>query len=379
METLNRPMRYLFTSVILLLPSLGQAQLTSQSLFFKLTGKPLLQRHPRAADWQQQIARGDIVTAATQMSEDDGFVDNVAHAWVQRYLLADKGTVLSLNDASASLLGIIRDETDVREFLTGDFTYGARSRLALGRPSLRSNVSFDALRERGLSLKSNIERYSPQWEASIQERSGVLSSRWFGEMNYQAGTNRRAVKASLETFLCRPIEEWKTPNLSTSWIRRDVPRAPNGDPRVFQTECRSCHGPMDAMAGAFAHLDYAADTLRWSHAVAAKNNNLPQVYPEGRVVNDARWKNLLVHRSELGFDGAETVEGTGVADFGRMLASSDGFSRCLAKRTVKHFCSRDLPLQNTWVVELAESLSGPLNYNLRKLFIAVVTHPRCQE
>lgn len=374
----------LLAFVLILISAAGfargqQPSLATRQMYFRLTGLPLLARHPEAVRWNEMVARGEQTTVAKEMSQEPGFINHVTRSWAERYLLADTSTQLSLNDAVALVVGVVRDDLDIRSILTGDFSYGGDSRLGNDRPQLRDNAVFNRIQERGLSLKSTLRRYAPQWLSLIEERAGLLSTRWFGETNYQAGTNRRAVKASLEVFLCQPIEAWKTANLSTSWIRRDVHRAPNNDPRIFQTECRSCHAPMDAFAGAFAHFDYVNSALMYSHYVAPKYRNLSGVYPDGHVTEDNRWKNLLLHRPELGFGSSTMSSGSGIKDFGLMLAKTDGFLACLAKRSIKHLCAKDVSLRSDWTQELQRRMSGEFQYRLRDLLIAVAIDQRCGE
>src|SRR5262249_12462320 len=154
----------------------------------------------------------------------------------------------------AMVIGVARDDLDARTLLTGDFTYAATQRPDLPKPSAIDNNHYLALDQKRSNLKTDLVRIVPQ-RADILDAAGLLTSRAWAESHFKMGTNRRAVEYAFREFLCTPITTWRDTGLPDDRIRRDVDRNPGGNPATFQGVCRSCHAPMDAMAGAFARFD----------------------------------------------------------------------------------------------------------------------------
>src|SRR5690606_5930337 len=70
--------------------------------------------------------------------------------------------------------------------------------------------------------------------------AGVMSTRGWGDAYYKAGTNRRALEASLEIFLCSSLESLNDTTRSDFRVRKDVTRAPGGDSSLFRNRCAGC-------------------------------------------------------------------------------------------------------------------------------------------
>jgi hypothetical protein len=371
-----------FVLIVLLLSSISLANPQDDSrliskYFFEITGKPLSLKNPNRSRWLTMFENNQRHEVIQEMILDPSFIDYTAYSWAIRYLNAESSPNLELNDALALIIGIIRDERNAKDFLLGNYAYSAGHRLGFGYPSVSSNAGYLEFERRLLSF-SKLSYIPYQWEVQgFNENAGILTTRWWGEKYYQAGTNRRAVVGLLNVFMCRPIDAWKTSLLSTKRIRQDVPRDPSQDPRIFQTECRSCHAPMDALAGAFAHLDFKNNTLVYNRDISKKYFNNSHTYPEGYKTIDNSWKNLLVVRDDLGFGWGTRVSGKGLIELSQMIVESDGFGRCLAKRTVSHFCHKNLDMNDPWIQDLGSKLKSEDSYNLKSLFAEVLLSRNC--
>jgi hypothetical protein len=348
----------------------------TSKIYFLLTGKPLSLRHPERSRWIQLVEENNKIEAAREMTKDSSFINQTVLQWAIRYLSYEKETAMVLNDALAMVVGIVKDNIDARLFLSGNFSYGPNQRLGYRQPSPSSNAPYALLESRSLDLSTNLQKYTPQWDVFFKDNAGLLTTRYWGEKYYFAGTNRRPVVGLMNVFMCQPIENWKTANLSTSRIRQDIPRDPSNDPRLFQQECRSCHGPMDALAGAFAYLDFEKKTIIYSYDVAKKYTHNDHTYPEGYATKDDSWKNLLTARNDLGLDWKGPNSGKGVKELGQLVTNSEGFGRCLVKRSLSFFCDQQLSLTDPWVIELTDTLKQS-GYNLKDLFINIATSKKC--
>ncbi|MEO0336929.1 MAG: hypothetical protein AAF202_11065, partial [Pseudomonadota bacterium] len=188
-----------------------------------------------------------------------------------------------LNDFVTSFIGIVRDQTDARELLTGDFVYaGDPSQVSVPNESARdillSNRHYEALEDQMFDLSKTLVRvdsFNPLTDSNgqdltgqslargesnsiipLRESAGVLTSRAFMEEHASAGTNRRLVEYAFRQFLCTPIEKWADSSASDARVGGDIARFPSGDHRKYQTSCKSCHTVMDGFRGAFAYFDF---------------------------------------------------------------------------------------------------------------------------
>lgn len=338
-------------------------------LFQKINGVPILLNDVRLEQMASAIDKNDWESAAHVASEDDRFFNVTVRDWASSMSNRKESSYVPVNDFIAFVVGLVRDEVDARELLTGNYRYEASKDLGLPVPTPKNGQHYDELEKRGLNLRKVLVKRTPQWD-EISEAAGVLTSYGWASEHFFAGTNRRATEFSFQEFLCKPITQWKDAGLPDYRIRRDVPRDPSGSPQTFQNECRSCHAALDAMSGAFAHFDFNEKGILFGNNwIAPKMNQNNHVYPKGFEVKDAGWVNLATqhHNVELGWRG--NLAGYGINDFGKMLSNSKAFSNCMATRAFKRVCRRE-NVETDDVIRLAEDFEKN-NYNLRKLFETV--------
>jgi len=348
-------------------------------IYQRLSGRTLRAGTPvynQMVDLIRKNQRRDAALLATQAS---GFVGGVVRHWGAQLLTNESNPSLALNDSLAMLMGAVRDNLDARLLLTGNFIYGADPRLNYDLPTTEDNLTFMRLESQYRELDRVLYYYEPQWKfSSINEVAGMLTTRYWSSANYSAGTNRRAVVNTFQSFLCLPIATWKRPNLPTFRIRQDIDRFPQGDARVFQTECRTCHASMDAFAGAFAGFDFTNESISWTKEVNPKYLIHSDVYPDGYVTHDKSWLNLLHDDPQDMFGWGPMVKGYGISEFGKMLSESRVFGDCMVKRTIKTLCRTDLAVNAPLVQELSKSFRSE-GYKLKDLFAKVVIQPECRE
>src|SRR5690606_37703711 len=198
------------------------------------------------------------------------------------------------------------------------------------------------------------------------------------------------------------MEQWSDTSAPDAYVGMDVDRAPGGDPKVFSNTCKGCHGQMDGMRGAFAHIDFSSGYLkhgliltnadndgnnrfaaaRYNNArvqgVAAKFYNNADVFPAGYRVTDASWKNQAVNGINgvyFGWDNS-TLQGYGIRSYGKMLSQSDAYARCMVRRAYQQTCGRGVTEFEVPVVrEIASEFKK--DYNLKTLFQRVATSNSC--
>ena len=250
----------------------------ARKLHDRLAGVP-----PSAAVLDQMaalIATGapaDALAAANIAMQNPQFlmtsVKNMVTPWtnVERTVHAD------LNDYTALVIGMIRDDVPFTQVLTADLMYVGANVTPVY--SQTDNAHYQALESQRVDL-SNPTLFTPVPQSTLPgsqllagDTAGVITTRAAGEAFFSAGTNRRMWRFTTLNYLCRDMELLHDITRPVDRIRQDVSRSPGGDSRLFHNACSGCHGGMDAVAGAFAYFEWDATQMRVVHtpgSVAAK-------------------------------------------------------------------------------------------------------------
>jgi hypothetical protein len=247
--------------------------------------------------------------------------------------------------------------------------------------------------------------------------AGVLTSRAFIGAHATAGTNRRLVEYTFRQFMCMPIQGWADTLASDVRIGRDIDRMPGGDSNKFLTTCKGCHTVMDGFRGAFAkydwrdgvqdvgsvilHIDNGATggglrpnvvnaTAGVTSGVVFKMNRNDFVqYPGGFISTDDSFVNNAnrgMNASNFGWrnpapdTSALSGRTGGVHAFGRLIAGSQRFPKCMAQRVWAEVCHTEYSDGEMEAIyaSLGLEFENALNYNLRSLFEAVALHQKCR-
>lgn len=290
---------------------------------------------------------------------------------------------VTLNDYATTLIGMVRDDIPFNRALFDDILYiGTAGGIAAY--SNRNNDHYsdleDEIRAGNASLKDNIQRVSQvdSQATMVLDRdsvAGVITTRASSRAFFSAGTNRRVTQYVLKSFVCKDIEDLRDATRPDYRVRRDVDRSPGGNPATFKALCASCHAGMDALSGAWAYYDDDGNGIEYTPgSVQGKMNINGNAYPDGFRTTDDSFLNLWSDgtNSYIGWNGPQS--GSGAQAFGRMVAATDEFPRCMAKRMYKKFCLRepDEGLLNTLATQFKEN-----DYNMKKLIIGVAAHPDC--
>lgn len=353
------------------------AEVQARAIFRRLTGTSLTPNDPRLAQMTAAVRSGNALGAARVATDDKNFYKVTLRNWASPWSLKDGNPAAPFDDMQALAIGVVRDELDGRLILTGKFRY-VSTQNGLPAESHLNNDHYQAIDDRGVDLKATLARRDGQLQ-SFPEQAGVLTSRSFQSEYVSAGTNRRATVYAFKNFLCTPIEVWRDPGLPEGYIRRDVNRSPSGNPSAYQRECRTCHAPMDAMTGAFAHFDFTGGAVQYfgPFNFPAKYNQNGSVYPDGYVTGDDSWENFATRHHNAAFGWRGPLEGKGIESFAKMIGDSKGFSSCMVKRAFAATCRRELkPADQEFVAQMADTLEAD-RYNLRKMFEKVAISANC--
>lgn len=310
------------------------------------------------------IEQGSPLEAAELALEDPNFYSVTLKNWVTPWT-NEEGTVYApLNDYTATVIGVVRDDIDFRQILSGDLLYLGDSDSDLPGYSINNNAHFEALEARQIDLKANLVQTTQSQATGIspQATAGVLTSRAAAKAFFIDGTNRAMLRFTLMNHLCTDLEGLKDTSLPPDRIRQDLSRSPGGDSRIFVNSCTGCHSGMDPLAQAFAYYEYRYDAdadpngengaLTYNEAgqidgvtgsrVQAKYWINANNFPFGFVTHDDRWDNYWRQgvNQFLGWDPSLSGGGFGAKSMGQELANSQAFAQCQVTKVFENVCLR---------------------------------------
>jgi hypothetical protein len=356
---------------------LGPNEIYLHKLYSRLTGSAISSEGSQFKRLLKLVNAHRYDEVAEMITNDRKFLQIRVRNFAAPFSGQSYSTTEPFNDLQALIIGIVRDGLDARLLLTGNFRYEGRSGLGLPASSLANNDHYLAFDNAMLSYDQDLERVDTVFP-EINTPAGALTTRAWAKMSYDAGTNRRSVRNAVEGFLCVPIDSWKMRGVPDIFIRRDVERAPAGNPATFQNTCRSCHAIMDGMGGAFAKVDFVDSKLVTSKtSIFEKMNRNSHVYPEGFVTVDDSWTNLLFLNTSFDFGWRSEIKGQGIQEFGNMLAQSLGYSRCLVRKVFSEVCGSSVTDHGSpFFPKLVEQFEAS-NRNLKKLFAQIAVTEEC--
>lgn len=289
---------------------------------------------------------------------------NMATPWTNR----EQTVFAPLNDYTATVIGLVRDNADFRKLLFDDVTYVASPTLGLPAYSNSNNNHYQAIEDQGVELKDPTKfiavKQSTLNGLPAEATSGVITSRAAAKAFFVAGTNRAMFRFTLMNHLCRDLEQVHDITRVPDFIRQDVSRSPGGDSRVFLNGCIGCHSGMDPLAKAYAYYDYEFDSASDPDALngaihynadgvndAATGSRVEKKYlqnsstfPYGYVTTNDDWQNYWREgiNSNLGWRATPLGDGkgTGAKSMGMELAYSRAFSSCQVEKVFKQVCLR---------------------------------------
>ncbi len=295
-----------------------------------------------------------------------------------------------LNDFTATVIGLVRDDEDFRKVLYDDVLYvGVASNLP--GYSTDDNDHYIALEASGADLGSSsvliAQNQSTVTGLPATATAGVLTSRAAAKAFFVGGTNRAMFRFTLMNFLCNDLEQVKDTTLPPDRIRQDVSRSPGGDSRIFLNSCVGCHSGMDPMAQAFAyyewsgvegsddgHLIFTDGLVQDKYHINADN------FRYGYVTPNDQWDNYWRQgqNSGLGWDSSinygvsSCSPGScqGAKTLGMELAYSDAFAQCQAQQVFKTVCLHE-PTTSTdhaQIDDMVANFQGN-GHRLKSLFV----------
>jgi len=226
-----------------------------------------------------------------------------------------------LNDYTATIIGMIRDNVPFNTVLSADLIYTGN---VSGAPAYSSanNNHYQYLDSSGADLSKVLKSQTQSALTGIPSAAtaGVMTTYAGASAFFYKGTNRAMVRFTLINYMCDDINTIMDITRPPDRIRQDPSRSPGGDSRVFLNTCIGCHSGMDALAGAFAYYDFNVTT--------------------GQM--DDSWLNYWRSgpNALLGWSSALQGSGNGAKSFGQEIESSTQFANCQVQKVFQAMCLR---------------------------------------
>jgi hypothetical protein len=292
-----------------------------------------------------RIQANDALGAARIAMQAPTFYKTTLKNWVTPWTNRDQTVFVPLNDYTATVIGMVRDDVDFRQVLSGDVLYVGGSGLPAYSPT--SNALYEQMEDQDLDLGNSsvlvASTQSAHTGLPAAATAGVMTTRAAAEAFFVDGTNRAMFRFTLINHMCRDLEQVHDTSRPPDRIRQDVSRSPGGDSRVFLNNCIGCHSGMDPLAQAFAYYNYdkTAGRIEYTPGVVQPKYliNMDNFKP-GYVTKGDGWDNYWRQGTNrlLGWSGTLPGKGTGAKSMGQELANSDAFAQCQVEKVFKTVC-----------------------------------------
>jgi hypothetical protein len=343
---------------------------------------------PPSATVLANMTATDAVSAALMATNDPAFynytIRNMAAPWTNR----DQSVFVPLNDYTATVVGMVRDDVPFNTLLSADLIYianaGATSTYSLPAYSPANNNLYQAMDDNNVDLSTAL---TPTTQSSITgipaaATAGVMTTRGAASAFFVNGTNRAMFRFTMMNHLCNDMPTVMDTTRPPDRIRQDVTRSPGGVSTLFLTNCVGCHSGMDPMAQAFAYYNFSypaseIGATAWpigqivytAGQVQPKYSINNTNFPQGFVTPDDSWNNRwrTGPNQVLGW-GSGSGSGQGAKSLGQELAGSQAFATCQVTRVFKDVCLR-APSSAADVTAVSGMITSfQTGYKLRQVF-----------
>lgn len=341
-------------------------------------------------------------TAAEIAMLDPAFYNVTLKNFAAPWTNEEQTVFTPLNDYTATVIGMIRDDIDFREVLSGDILYTGKNSPAYNNSD---NEHYLALENLGpvagnLADESILVQNTQNAVTGLDTdaTAGIMTTRAAARAFFFKGTSRAMFRFTLMNHLCTDLEPLKDNSRIPDRVHRDVSRSPGGDSRIYLNSCVACHAGMDGLMGAYANYDLTfvenndvvdESTARLVYTpgeVQGKFLINENNFKPGHVTQDDSWINywrngqnaLLGWNNDYpGFaqDEKGHATGNGAKTMGRELANSDAFAQCQVKKVFQNVCLRE-PGNSTDRTEVNNIVDDfkTGNYKMKQVFRDVAAY-----
>jgi hypothetical protein len=325
-------------------PALAGPREQARRIHDRITGVPPTEAMltQMAAD----ISGGNPRNAAERAMDHPAFYSVVLKNFVTPWTNREQTVFAPLNDYTATVIGMVRDDVPFNTALSDDILYTSNAN-GLPAYSQVNNDHYEQAESRGVDLRATLVRTTQSSLLGIPPAAtaGLMTTRAASQAFFIDGTNRAMFRFTLMNHMCRDLEQVQDTSRPPDRIRQDVSRSPGGDSRIFLNNCIGCHSGMDPLAQAFAFYDFDETQSRLVYTGGTPNAKYfinSDNFKPGFVTPGDAWENYWRKGPNvlLGWDSGLPGSGTGAKSMGQELASSDAFARCQVEKVFKAVCFR---------------------------------------
>jgi hypothetical protein len=328
---------------------------------------------------EASVAGNDPIAAAYTAMQNPVFYTSALKNFVTPWTNVSQTVFADLNDYTATVIGMIRDDVPFDQVLSADLIYVGAPGVVGAAYSQTDNLHYQQLEQTRANLAdpavlvARMQSTLPGSQLQAGDTAGVITTRAAGEAFFSAGTNRRMWRFTAINYLCRDMEQLNDITRPADRIRQDVSRSPGGDSRIFHNTCVGCHSGMDPLAGAFAYYEWdatAGRTVFTRGSVQPKYLINANTFPGGYVTFDNNWVNMwrAGPNSSLGWRGTGG-SGMGAKTLGMEVGASRAFSECQVEKVFRRICLRapDSAADQAEVQRIADVFEAG-NHSMKRVF-----------
>jgi hypothetical protein len=359
-------------------PSADQAT----RMYNRIAGTP----PPSTTILQSMTSAPDPITAALIATQDPNFYNNTVRNMAAPWTNRDQSVFVPLNDYTATVVGMVRDNVPFNTLLSADLIYIGDGTSGEPAYSPNGNDMYIALDTANVDLKAHLKQSTQSALTGIPAAAtaGIITTRGAASAFFVNGTNRAMFRFTMLNHLCNDLSSVMDITRPPDRIRQDVTRSPGGVSTLFLTNCIGCHSGMDPMDQAFAFYNFSypaseVGATAWpigqivytAGQVQPKYHINNTNFPQGYSTMDDAWENRwrAGPNEILGWSAALPGNGNGAKSLGVELASSQAFASCQVTRVFKTVCFR-APSSGADATQIASMIASfqAHNYSLRQVF-----------
>ncbi|MDJ0926945.1 MAG: hypothetical protein QNJ73_04760 [Gammaproteobacteria bacterium] len=296
-----------------------------------------------------KVEAGDAIGAAEEAMQNPAFYNTTVREFATPWTNREQSVFADLNDSTATVIGLIRDDVPFDQLLYDDIVYVGAANVSPIAYSQTDNAHYLELQDNRVDLSDpdnlvpELQSAQPGTVLAAAQTAGIMTTRGYAGAYLIAGTNRAAVRFATLNFLCMDMEDFRDVTAWPDRIRQDVTRSPGGDSSIYLNDCLSCHAGLDGLAGAFAYYDFDEETQQLEYTggtVQPKYLQDAGTFRFGFVTTSDSWINYWRSgpNSFVGWNGPGS--GMGAKSFGMELAQTRQFAECQVKKAFEKVCHR---------------------------------------
>jgi hypothetical protein len=181
-----------------------------------------------------KIQGGDTLGAAMEAMDNPAFINTTIKDWATPWTNRDQSVYRDLNDATATVMGMVRDDVPFDQILYADTVYVGTAEATNDAYAVDNNDHYVDMQNRRRDF-SDPSILVPMSQSALNDQlaagdtAGIMTTRGYAEAFLVAGTNRAALRFATLNFMCMDMENFRDKSSYPDRVRQDVDRSPGGD------------------------------------------------------------------------------------------------------------------------------------------------------